>query len=154
MIVPDQLEFSQEILTQVAEPIDFTDIESNLKLAKKMCCFMQEHRGIGLAAPQVGIGLRLFVVKTNSGPCCYFFNPEIISTSEETYPFHEGCLSFPGEGIPTNRSKTIHVRYQNYKGDWCEGRFDGLRSICFQHELDHLNGITMHERSVQSTLFQ
>lgn len=154
MIVPDQLAFSSEVLRQVAEPVDFTNPEFNLNLAKKMCCFMQENRGIGLAAPQIGLSLRLFVTKINSGPCCYFFNPEIVSQSEETYPFTEGCLSFPEEQIQTNRAKTIHVKYQNYKGDWCEGRFDGLSSICFQHELDHLNGIVMHDRSVQGTLFQ
>lgn len=152
MSTPDQFEFSSAVLKQVARPVDFNDPEENLKLSKKMCHFMEKHCGIGLAAPQIGISLRLFVMKTNSGPCCHFFNPEIISASEEIYAFTEGCLSFPNEAVQTQRPHSIHVKFQNYKGDWCEAQLTGLSSICFQHELDHLNGITMHERSVKGGL--
>lgn len=148
MALPDRLEFSKEVLHQVAEPVDFSDPQLNSQLAKKMCCFMQEHKGIGLAAPQIGLSIRLFVMRTNSGPCCYFFNPEIISVSEQTCDFTEECLSFPGEAVQTQRAYSVHVKFQNYKGDWCEARLNALSSICFQHELDHLNGIVMHQRSV------
>lgn len=106
---------------------------------------MRRNKGIGLAAPQVGLSKRLFVMEIGSDQrIC--FNPEITEISKETSDYEEGCLSFPGESCIIKRPSSITVRYQNYRGDWYTERLSGLMARCFQHELDHLDGIVMHDK--------
>ena len=107
--------------------------------------FMRAKKGIGLAAPQIGLSRRLFVMDV-AGQARACFNPEIVSASPEQTEMAEGCLSFAGKSCIIKRASEISVRYQNYRGDWYTERMDGLMARCFQHELDHLDGIVMQDR--------
>jgi peptide deformylase len=107
---------------------------------------MRRENGIGLAAPQIGLSKRLFVMSVD-GHDRACFNPEIVSSSDVFAEFEEGCLSFSGDSCILKRPDEIRARYQNHFGDWVEADLLGLEARCFQHELDHLEGITMHDRA-------
>ena len=145
MILPNKLKLTKRVLYNVAKPITFESPAKLMKLSTDMHKFMLEENGIGLAAPQVGISRRVFVMQIEDFTRTYF-NPEIINSSEEIISYDERCLSFPGEEIKLTRPKDITVKYQNIHGEYLTEDLTDLCSICFQHELDHLNGITMHDR--------
>lgn len=149
-------------LSQVAKVV--TDFNKNLQyLVKNMLFTMYQAPGIGLAAPQVGEGIRLFVldvdfdreeVTTASGKEEFrlsafnpkvFINPIITGTSG-TIVYEEGCLSVPGVYEEVKRHKSIHVKYQDLQGNFHELEADDMLSICIQHENDHLDGIVFIER--------
>jgi peptide deformylase len=138
-----QLENSQLYLA--CEPVDFTRSLSNLRLAQRMIQTMIREHGIGLAANQVGVNLRLFVMYVD-GEFFHCFDPSIVDHSELTISSKEGCLSFPGETCEVARYATIRARFANASGHYQERDLHGLAARCFQHELDHLSGITMHSR--------
>jgi peptide deformylase len=100
--------------------------------------------GIGLAAPQVGITMRIIVIDLNedniSKPITVI-NPKIINLSEEKFVNEEGCLSVPEYYAEVERSKIIEVEWFNEAGEKERKKIDGLLSICIQHEIDHLNGV-------------
>jgi len=146
MIIPTTFKLTKKVLTKAATPIDFSNPQLNQTLAQRMLEFMRAQGGIGLAAPQIGISKRVFVMQIDR-LAAFCFNPEIVSSSDERMIFDEGCLSFPGEQLSISRPKHIEVRYQNYAGEWTTSRLSGLASICFQHELDHLDGIVFHNRT-------
>jgi len=129
-----------DILGQKIEPFDFNNppIEPRY-LAVSLVETMAKHRGIGLAANQVGLPYRVFVMgMQNVAFAC--FNPEILEMEgEETIP--EGCLSFPGLYLKVKRPFRIKVRYNEMNGNLKETMFEGLTARIFQHELDHLNGV-------------
>lgn len=110
---------------------------------RDMFLTMYEKNGIGLAANQVGINKRMFVMDTsNSGDKRQvFINPEIIEKFDEQ-DFEEGCLSFPGASVTMRRATKIKIRAYSDKDEMFEQELQGLDAICFQHELDHLWGIT------------
>jgi peptide deformylase len=139
------MKLTRRVLKNQAKLVDFDFPHRNLDLQTQLLCFMKQHHGIGLAAPQVGISKRVFVIGINSEEEC-FFNPEITSASPECLDFDEGCLSFPGEHCIIKRPKEVSVRYQDYQGQHKQKTFQGLWARCFQHELDHLNGVTMWDR--------
>ncbi len=100
--------------------------------------------GIGLAAPQVGILQRFFVVDVAEGENKeprFFINPIIVERSGKKSVYEEGCLSLPKQFGDVKRSETIRIRYQNRDGDMQEIDADGMLARCIQHELDHLDGI-------------
>lgn len=102
---------------------------------------MYDDEGCGLAANQVGLSARLFVMDTSrdqSNPIC-MINPEIIHCAGTTVS-EEGCLSFPGVYTSVDRAEQITVRFQDVKGQKQELSLTGLAANCVQHELDHLNG--------------
>jgi len=147
--IPSKFKFVDTVLHDVAEPFDFNKPEKNLFLANKMLEFMKESNGIGLAAPQIGISARVFVMQTKfdtGGMAMHCFNPSIISHGTQYAQIEEGCLSFPGESFKIKRPAQIEVEYYNHKGDKIQAILWGINSICFQHELDHLDGIVMHDR--------
>lgn len=146
MIIPQTLKLTKKVLHNPATPMSFDNTKLNLNLANRMFSFMMSKDGIGLAAPQIGISKRLFVMYVD-GTVFHCFNPEIIESSQELLTFKEGCLSFPDEFIDITRPKNIRVRYQDHEGTWIEKSFEGIASVCFQHELDHLNGIVFHDRT-------
>lgn len=125
---------------------DFHAPSQNSFLVDQMISFMRKNRGIGLAAPQIGVSRRLFVMEVN-GVQRACFNPEILISSDDLLEYVEGCLSFPGEECKIKRPSAVTVRYQTVTGDWIEETLDGMTARCFQHELDHLNGVTMHDRT-------
>jgi len=118
------------------------------KIEKDMIDAMFAFDGIGLAAPQVGIDYRVFVMGHKDFPesAQAFFNPMVVSTTEDIDDLEEGCLSFPGIFVNIKRPKKIKARWQNSKGEWQEDEFDGYNCKCFLHELDHLEGIVFQDR--------
>lgn len=133
---------TDDVLSKVAEPYDFANwiIEPNLEeLIKAMSKVMFNKGGIGLAAPQVGVSKRIFIMG-NEEKLIACVNPELVSGTGEIKDL-EGCLSFPGLWLHVKRYEKVNVRYQNLKGEVKEEEFDGLMARVFQHELDHLNGI-------------
>jgi len=106
--------------------------------------------GVGLAAPQIGVALRVFVVDTatdEDAPSDFrvFANPEIVKLQGSTI-FTEGCLSFPGAREDIERGEVVTVRAQDRHGEWFEITVDGLLAIAVQHEKDHLDGKLMIDR--------
>ena len=130
------------ILKKNCEDFDFSSDDSE-KLAKQISTDMVNHEGIGLAAPQIGVLKRAFIIGDMSGilPC---FNPEIVSYSEDEDWLTEGCLSFPGLYIKIKRPTSIDVRFQDMSGAWREMSMEGIVARCYQHELDQLYGVTFH----------
>ena len=134
-----------ESLTQISDPWIFgvdTDPEA---LEKAMCDFMINSKGIGLAANQIGITKRVFTMGSYNIPGFpqpfALFNPRIIEESTDLVLDQEGCLSYPDLYLHVKRPSWVIVEYQNSKGDIIEAKFDGYLAKCFQHELDHLNGV-------------
>ena len=115
--------------------------DSALKmLSDAMVETLIEANGVGLAAPQVGISQKLFVVKLPDEDPMVFVNPEIIETSVETGPYEEGCLSIPGLYHEVIRPLRVTIQAQNVKGKPFTLKADGLLARVIQHENDHLYG--------------
>ena len=115
-------------------------------LTKDMFLIMWSNGGIGLAAPQVGIALRVFIMGPQEGPHYVCINPEILEEGpEEMGP--EGCLSYPALWLNIRRPAWVRARYQTLDGQTVEQRFEGLLARCYVHELDHLNGQTFDKLS-------
>ena len=134
----------QETLRTPANRIVKVD-DSIRKLAKDMLITMYSSKGIGLAAPQVGIQKRLLVIDLNfedpNSPPMVFINPEIISSSASLDTYEEGCLSIPGVYLNVLRPSSIKLSYRDEMGRPKKMNADGLMARCIQHEIDHLNGV-------------
>ena len=129
------------ILTEVMPEFDFNNPPVNPSLfASTLVETCKYYRGYGLSANQCGFRYRVFVMGTNDDFVA-FFNPEIINISKEENHIIEGCLSFPLLGLRITRPAEIGVRYQDFNGEWKGATFSGISARCFQHELDHMNGI-------------
>lgn len=132
--------YGAEVLVKKAAPV--TEFDADLKkLVADMFDTMYEAPGVGLAAPQVGVSKRLFVMdcsKDHSRQYA-FINPEIVSV-EGIQKGEEGCLSFPGIYFEVSRSERVVVRAQNVDGEWFTGDFTELEARCVLHEYDHLEG--------------
>lgn len=143
-------------LLEVSSVWDFQQESDPEILEKKMIHFMIKNQGIGLAANQIGISKRIFVMGSYNVPGFpepfALFNPTILETSKEQILDQEGCLSYPGLYLQVKRPSWVIAEYQNSKGDLIEARFDGYLSKCFQHELDHLNGICFVDKVSQMKL--
>ncbi|MCL2519705.1 MAG: peptide deformylase [Spirochaetaceae bacterium] len=101
---------------------------------------MKELKGIGLAAPQIGLNKRFFIAEIEEGKPLIFINPEIISTSIEMATHEEGCLSLPALYEKISRPAYIKIQAQNERGRNFSLEADGLLAVCLQHEYDHING--------------
>src|ERR1700749_341889 len=142
IILPDKQ------LRLVSRPIEKVTPEIR-KLADDMLETMYEAPGIGLAAIQVAQPLRLITMdlakKTDEGEGTpqprVFINPEILSSSEETSVYEEGCLSIPEYYEEVERPARVRVRYTDLDGKLHEEDAEGLYATCIQHEIDHLNGV-------------
>lgn len=136
------------ILRQVCEPCELGD-KSLKKIAKQMAKAMYDNNGCGLAAPQVGLMKRLIVVdcglEDEKRDPLYLVNPELIETSGEETIEEEGCLSCPGIAVPVKRKPYAVVQFNDLDGELWTIEGDGLLGRCLQHEIDHLNGITLFE---------
>ena len=151
------VESPNPLLNRVCEPCDLND-RSLARLSKQMFKAMYENNGIGLAAPQVGVLKRIIVVdvptlseededgeqEEESNPMT-LVNPEVVEAWGEPETVGEGCLSCPGITVPIERLPWVRVRYYDLAGDQWEIESDGLLARCLQHEIDHLNGITLFE---------
>jgi len=143
-----KLKLTKKVLRNKAKEVVFDKPFQLQKLAVDMISFMVENKGIGLAAPQVGISKRLFVMFSEDfkDKFMYFFNPSVVEEGKECELGTEGCLSFPGEALDISRPTNIKVKFQDYLGNDNYMDLSGLAARCFLHELDHLDGITFHER--------
>lgn len=120
------------------------------RLLDSMIETMEANCGIGIAAPQIGHMLRLCVVRVVPGkPPVFMVNPEVTFLSLAMFDVDEGCLSFPGEVVRVNRHAGIGVRFLDYHGHRRRCTAEGLSAVCIQHEIDHLDGVTMHMRAVR-----
>jgi peptide deformylase len=154
--------YPDEVLSKVAKPV--TEFNSDLELLVKNMLYTMYHApGIGLAAPQVGQSIRLFVLDvdyereiiTNASgkeearlsgfKPMVFINPVISGTSGTT-TYEEGCLSVPGIYEEVKRFEAIQIKYQDLKGEFHELAASDMLAICIQHENDHLDGMVFIER--------
>lgn len=138
LIVPDAR------LRARARPIGPAEAGQIRDLAPRMLASMYAAPGIGLAAPQVGVGLRLCVIdlqKDDTRAPMVLINPEIIAASTELAAREEGCLSLPGQFAEVTRPARVKLRYQDLGGTRQEVEADGLLATCLQHEIDHLDGV-------------
>jgi len=138
-------------------------VEEGLEIAKELFQILNKRKdGIGLAANQVGIDAQVAVVNVREP--LVLINPKIISKENEI-PFREGCLSYPGKGVYTKRYRDVIISTEQSESDWyfsgVEQPKDGkgswekskkqdqelrtLEAVCVQHEIDHLNGMTIHD---------
>ena len=132
-------------------------VEEGLAIAEELFQILNKRGdGIGLAANQVGIDAQVAVV--NVIEPLVLINPKIIKKEAEI-PFYEGCLSYPGKGIHTTRYRDVIVQTAQSESGWYFSGADGddqdkriLESICVQHEIDHLNGMTIHDRKRETTV--
>jgi peptide deformylase len=119
--------------------------DSIRQLAKDMLVTMYSAKGIGLAAPQVGVQKRILVIDLNfedpDTPPNVFINPEIISSSASLDTYEEGCLSIPGVYLNVLRPSSIKLSYRDEMGRPKKMNAEGLMARCIQHEIDHLNGV-------------
>ncbi|MEM6745673.1 MAG: peptide deformylase [Pseudomonadota bacterium] len=130
-------------LKKVAEAVEAVDDDLR-RLIDDMLETMYDAPGIGLAAPQIGVSRRLFVMdvapKDGDPEPMAFVNPRILEASEETEVYEEGCLSIPEIFEDVERPARVTMRWTDREGAVREAEFDGLAATCAQHELDHLNG--------------
>ena len=143
MAVKKILLYPDPLLLMRSAKINIFD-KNLVNLSKDLIDTMYNADGVGLAAPQIGINKRIFVMDCSSEneekDCRVVINPEIEHASEELGSYKEGCLSIPGITEEISRPKVIKVLYQDVNGVLQRDTYDDLWSICFQHELDHLNG--------------
>jgi peptide deformylase len=134
-----------ESLTQVSTPWIFGVDSDAAELEKVMCEFMTKNHGIGLAANQIGLTKRVFAIGSHNidgFPAPFaVFNPKILNVSEEEATYKEGCLSYPDLWLNLKRPAVIEVEYQDSLGNTHQAAMSGLIARCFQHELDHLDGV-------------
>ena len=133
----------EEILRQKCEPVKPEEINDEMRaLFEEMFETMVSANGVGLAAPQVGIAKRFFVIDVGDDVKRVFINPEIIKTSAETSIYEEGCLSLPGFSEEIVRPVKVSVSALDENGKpFVINDADGLLARCIQHENDHLDGI-------------
>ncbi len=141
------------ILKQVSKPVSEVNDEIRELLAD-MLETMYDAKGIGLAAIQIGVPLRVIVMdlvwgKEGAGEARlprYFINPEIIEASNDMRPYEEGCLSVPEYYEEIERPAKIKLKYLNENGEEIIEDADNMFATCIQHEIDHLNGIVFIDK--------
>lgn len=158
--------YPTEVLRMKADPVPIEDgVDASMRaVAERMIELMRGADGIGLAAPQVGIPVRLFVAHVPPNPELepdpsglpissekpqVFFNPEIIAFSRDLEPYEEGCLSLPGINGEVNRPSTVTMRATDLEGKTVELEATGLMARCWQHEIDHLDGVLIIDKMTQ-----
>lgn len=138
------LRYPDDRLRLKAKPVDAVTNDI-CQLIEEMSEAMYVARGIGLAAPQIGVGLRIFVTHCPSDEFRVLINPEIVSgLGRNAGP--EGCLSFPGVTRTVERYRRVVVRATDIDGSGFELCASGILSVAIQHEYDHLNGVLMVDR--------
>ena len=130
----------EPILKKRGIPFDFENPqEDSKKLKEELFEAMVKYDGIGLSACQIGVDLKVFVMRFN-GDAIVCFNPRITHYSEETSYISEGCLTFPGLYFPVTRSYGINCTYSTEEGKMVSASFVEISAKVFQHEYDHMLG--------------
>ena len=144
---------NSEILNKPLETFDFSNPpEDPKKIAEILLEHVKEYKGIGLSANQIGLPYRVFILVGNPSMVC--FNPRIVSSGNNVILTEEGCLTFPGLYVRIKRPEEVRVRYVDENGETQTRQLTGLTSRCFQHELDHLDGIDYTKRASKYHLDQ
>ncbi|WP_047042179.1 peptide deformylase [Vibrio mexicanus] len=152
---PDIAQLGHPVLRQKAnEVVDILSEECQV-LINEMITTVEQANGVGIAAPQIYQSLRIFIMSSKPNarypdapdmPVTAVINPEIVEASSEVEKGWEGCLSVPSMRGFVPRHKTIRVRYFDQQGHLQEAVFTDFLARVFQHELDHLDGITFVDR--------
>jgi peptide deformylase len=147
--------YGDEVLRRRSEPLEAAELGTAelRQLVDEMYETCEAEEGAGLAAPQIGIGKRLFVVDCQEFPeepddprrRFAIVNPEVVAR-EGKIDSEEGCLSIPGVRLVVQRARRVTIRGLDIEGQPLEIAADGLVSRCIQHELDHLDGILIIDR--------
>jgi len=128
--------------------IDFESQETKQMIKDLIDTLLVTKEGLGLAAPQIGKNLRIFVLNMK-GEIKIFINPEITHFSNKKSLFNEGCLSVPGEFDEMERSSKVVMKYYDETGKKHKTTVKGLIAQAFQHEIDHLNGILYVDKLIK-----
>ena len=148
MAVREILEYPHPVLREVAKPVARVDGEIR-RLVDDMAETMYDAPGVGLAAPQIGVGQRVFVIdiagEDEPSELLVFINPELVETSG-SQTWEEGCLSFPGVSEEIKRAEQVRVRALDRDGKGFGLEAEGLLAVAIQHEHDHLNGVLMIDK--------
>lgn len=151
MALPDWqiLELGHPLLREQAKPVAHINSAETQQLLDDLLAFVSEKKGMGIAAPQVGISKQIFIMCSHPNqrypnapempPTCVI-NPQILSMEGGTEKDWEGCLSIPGLRALVPRSETVQVRYMTRDGEQVETTYHGFLARLFQHEFDHLQG--------------
>ena len=146
------------VLKAVSQPARLDDLQLPALLQDLADTMLSLPQAVGLAAVQIGVLQRVFVLKKEymrehltpaydqrTGPVLYFINAKIIST-KGVISEGEGCLSLPGTGLRLARARVVKVRAYNEKGEQFYERFEGLAARAIQQEIDHLDGVLIIDR--------
>ncbi|MCW2956140.1 MAG: peptide deformylase [Thermoleophilia bacterium] len=139
-------QYPDPVLRAKTTPV--ADFDEELReLVERMASIMDDAHGIGLAAPQLGLRLRLFVYQPEEGPAEAVINPTVTWSGDETDTDIEGCLSL-GDAVrvPVTRPTAVKVEGQTVTGEAKTWEFDDYYARVFQHEIDHLDGVLMIDR--------
>ena len=144
-------QLTNKVLKEVSEPVTIKDNAEHIEdLIKSMWHIVrgnnpEKRAGVGIAANQVGVLKRVIILNTSTIKRV-FINPEIIKASKNSLKYKEGCLSFPPEDTRVmTRAKQVTVQALDEKLEPFKMKLRGLDSVCVQHEIDHLNGITIFD---------
>ena len=135
----------EETLREVSSPVPCINEEIKI-LIDEMFITLKKSNGIGLAAPQIGKNIRLFIVQLEEDSGMVFINPEVIRTSNEQCSMEEGCLSIPKVYEKVIRPKDVTLQYMDINGKKQLIQATGLLARVIQHEYDHLNGVLFVDR--------
>jgi peptide deformylase len=148
IIVPD------DRLTTVCKPVAAFD-KSLDKLVEDLFETLYAADGLGMAAPQVGVLLNVFVIDVRKGKKPHnpmaFINPSVLCTTLETLTEVEGCLSIPGVFLPVTRPARVGFRSRGVRGEYIHGDLRGMEARCFQHELSHTRGVLFTSEADEAT---
>ncbi|MEQ3746173.1 MAG: peptide deformylase [Henriciella sp.] len=144
MAIREILTVPDPCLKEVSKPVEGGVTDEHRTLMDDMLETMYDAPGIGLAAIQVGIPLRIIVMdlaREDEEPLPrYFVNPEILPLTEDKAPYEEGCLSVPDVFEEVERATECRIKYLDYDGNEVEEVATDLFAVCIQHEMDHLEG--------------
>lgn len=137
----------EEVLRKKSVPIKDEEINDGLRaLAEEMFETMENANGVGLACPQIGKNIRMFVAEADDDVKRVFINPQIIATSDDSVPYEEGCLSVPQVYENIMRPSKVTVQAQDQNGKKFTLEAEGLLARIIQHENDHLEGVIFIDR--------
>lgn len=140
MILPIETGKDNPVLRKKSSPVEKIT-KKTVRLVKDMYETMLDANGVGIAAPQVGVSERIFLMTLDNKKVLALINPEILDFSEKKEWGEEGCLSLPNQWGQVERSTDIAIRFTDVRGQTVTMKFTGFEAREAQHEIDHLNGI-------------
>jgi len=142
------IKYPNEILEREVKDVDLENPGFDLvELKKEMVEFMIANNGIGLAANQIGLDAKVFVMGDSVANSTMCINPTVLQYTSDTQDDIEGCLSFPNVFVKIKRPREILARYWNENLEECTVKIEGYSAKCYLHEMDHVMGITFKDRA-------